>query len=117
MNKDDLIYLDHIFESLSKAVAYIGKTSYEDFASDEEKQDAVIRKIEVTGEATKRLSTELRKKYDHIPWRAIAGMRDKLIHDYFDVDIDTVWETVKSDIPDLIFEIQLIIADLERENN
>ena len=83
MKKDYRIYLDHIIDSLQKALDYVSEVSYDDFIKDEEKQDAGIRKIEVAGEATKRVGQDLRDKYDHIPWRAIAGMRDKLIHDYF----------------------------------
>ncbi|NBC06718.1 MAG: DUF86 domain-containing protein [Bacteroidetes bacterium] len=93
MQKSDLLYLEHILENLSKAVAYLHEVSYDEFVNDEEKQDAVIRKIEVSGEATKRVSKDIRAKYSHLPWRAIAGMRDKLIHDYFEVDIGLVWET------------------------
>jgi len=62
-------------------------------------QDAVIREIEIIGEATKNLSLEFRERYPDIPWRSITGMRDKVIHEYFGVDIDAVWDTATRDIP------------------
>ncbi len=113
MKKDDRIYLDHILECFSKVIQYLEEVAYEDFLADEEKQDAIIRKIEVSGEATKRLSEELKDKYPHVPWRAIAGMRDKLIHDYIDVDLDTVWETATKDIPNLLHDLESIIKEIK----
>lgn len=113
MKKDDRIYLEHILDSFNRIQSYMDDVSYPDFLKDEEKQDAVIRKIEVAGEATKRLSMELRNNFPLIPWRAMAGMRDKLIHDYFDIDIDTIWETVTQDIPKLVPEISDVLDSLK----
>lgn len=73
-------------------------------------QDAVIRQIEIIGEATKQLSKTIKEKYPEIPWKDIAGMRDKLIHDYLGVDLNAVWKTVEKDIPFLKNKLKEIIA-------
>lgn len=78
---------------------------YADFLQDYKTQDAVIRNIEILGEAAKLLSDETKKKYSNLPWKDIAGTRDKLIHDYFGVNIDIVWDIAKNDIP--LLSIQL----------
>ena len=75
-------------------------------------RDAVVRQLEIIGEATKRISPALRSKYPDIPWQDIAGMRDKLIHDYFGVDFETVWVTTQKDLAPLKREVEAILADI-----
>lgn len=99
MKKVDSVYLDHILESIGRIRSYTRGMKEGDFLRDGKTQDAVIRQFEIIGEATKRISDEFRDKHMHIPWEDMARMRDKLIHDYIDVDASIVWKTVKKDIP------------------
>jgi len=86
---------------------------FEDFARDRKTINAVIRSIEVIGEAAKHIPKSIRDKYSSIPWRKMAGMRDKLIHEYFGVDIKILWKTIKKDIPPLQPLIQNILESLD----
>jgi len=97
--KDDRVFLHHIFEAIQRIKEYTKHLSYEDFLNNNLVQDATIRQIEIIGEATKHISEKFRNIHKTIPWRDIAGMRDKLIHGYFGVDLDAVWKTVTEDIP------------------
>jgi uncharacterized protein with HEPN domain len=84
--------------------------TYEEFAVDEKTSYAVIRALEIVGEATKRLPAELKARYPGLPWREMAGMRDKLIHDYFGVNLQVVWETATTEAPSLEAEIRSMLS-------
>ena len=101
MIKDNSVYLRHMLDAISRIAEYTKDVKYEDFIKSNLIQAAVIREIEIIGEATKKLTQEFKEKHQDIPWKQIAGMRDKLIHDYFGVDIDAVWDTIQNDIPPL----------------
>jgi len=111
MKPDESVYLRHILDAVLKAEEYLKDTDKKTFNTNTLIQDGVIRQLEIIGEAAKRLSKELRLDYPHIPWQDITGMRDKLIHDYFGVDVNKIWLTAKEDLPNLKVEIAKIIED------
>lgn len=95
------IFLQDILESIEKIEHYTKSTSLEEFLGDDEKQDAIMKRLEVIGEAVKNIPDEVKKKNSTIPWKDMAGMRDVLIHEYFGVRMERVWDTAKNDIPKL----------------
>jgi uncharacterized protein with HEPN domain len=110
MKLDESVYLRHILDAIVKVETYLQGIDESTFNQTTLVQDGVIRQIEIVGEAAKRVSEGLRAKYAHIPWQDIAGMRDKLIHDYFGVDIEKVWLTAVEDLPALKHEIKKILG-------
>lgn len=111
----DREYLLDILEAAKLALAYIVDKSREDFFSDLQCQDAVIRRLEVVGEAARRISEETRSAYPKLPWSDMVGMRNIIVHEYDDVDLAIVWETVKNDLPTLIDLLKEILRTWEEE--
>ena len=109
----DELYLADIAEAAKRAISYTAELSYEQFLDNTQVQDAVLRNLQVIGEASKKVSASLRKAYPNLPWREMAGIRDRVVHDYFGVDYRVVWEVVQRDLPRLLSLIQVI---LDQEN-
>ena len=101
MIKDPALLLEHILESIKLIEDYIGSKTHDEFLSSTRLQDMVIRRLEIIGEAVKNIPPSIKEAHLEIPWKEIAGMRDILIHAYFGVDLDMVWEVVKNELPDL----------------
>ena len=113
MKRSVVIYIKDIIEYMERAENHINNFQLDQFLKDDKTCDAVIRCIEVIGEAAKNIPEEIRIKYPSISWRDLAGMRDKIIHGYFTVDFETVWLVVKEDIPRLKPMIKIVLENLE----
>ena len=115
MSRNVLIYVRDILENMRDAEEFIQGVSYEQFVADKKTANAVLRSLEVIGEATKNVPDNVRAQYPQVPWKEMAGMRDKVIHFYFGVDKETVWLVVKERIPALRPFIEQILRDLEAQ--
>jgi len=109
--KDDRVYFLHIRDAIDRTSDYTSGGK-EAFFADRKTQDAVVRNLEVIGEAVKHVSAGLKAAHPDIPWQRIAGMRDKVIHEYFGVNLKIVWEVVERDLPDLKRKIEAILQAL-----
>jgi uncharacterized protein with HEPN domain len=106
-------FLKDILEAIRRIQAYTEDTDYDAFCADTKTQDAVMRNLEIVGEATKQLSEAVRQQAPQIPWRSIARMRDKLIHHYFGVNLDIVWHVIQDDLPPLMTAVEGILTTTE----
>ncbi len=114
--KNPEIFIEHILESIDKIKSFSKNISKEELFKNELNKYAIIRAIEIIGEAVKNLPADFRNNYPDIPWSKIAGMRDKLMHHYFGVDFNNVWKVIKEDIPKLNQQILKIKKNLETKN-
>lgn len=110
MQKTDRVRLYHILDAGREAITFCQGRSRTDLDTDRMLQLSLVRLLEIIGEATKGLSPEFRSAHGTIPWRKMSGMRDRLIHAYFDVNLDVVWETVRCDLPQLVEALEKIIS-------
>ena len=109
MKKNPNFYLSHIVEAIKKINKYTKGLRKEEFLEKDIVQDAVVRNIEIIGEAVKNLPREFKEKHKDTPWKDTAGMRDRIVHFYFGIDLQLVWNTIKDDIPELEKRIRKLL--------
>jgi len=116
MSKRDLkLYIKDILNAIDSIEQFIEGMKYEDFIKDDKTTSAVIRKFEIIGEASKNIPANFKKKHSDIPWKEMAGFRDKLIHFYFGIKYELVWETIKLKLPALKIRLAKIMSELNQK--
>jgi len=113
MKRNYQMFVRDIWDSINKIEQFVEGLSFEDFVNDDKTVSAVIRKLEIIGEATKNIPSSTKQKYPQLNWRGMAGMRDKLIHNYFGVDFEILWKVINEDIPNIKPLVKQILDDLE----
>lgn len=111
MSRGSKLYLDDILNAIKKISSYTKSLSFDQFTEDEKTVDAVVRNLEVLGEAVKNIPETLKSKYGEVEWKKIAGVRDIMIHEYFGVDTEILWDIVQNKLPILSERIQKILKD------
>lgn len=114
MKRDVNLYVKDILEAMESIEKFVEDMTFEDFKSDDKTSSAVIRKFEIIGEATKNIPESIKRKYPDIPWKEMASFRDKLIHLYFGIKYEIVWDTIKIEMPKLKPKIKEILSNIQR---
>ncbi|MCY2988455.1 MAG: DUF86 domain-containing protein [Planctomycetota bacterium] len=115
--RDHRDHLEDISQAAQKALEFVEGIAYEDFLGDDKTVYAVVRALEILGEATKRIPPEIRDRHPEVPWRSMAGIRDKLVHDYVSVNLEVVWKTVTEDLPPLLPLVQRVLEETPKEGH
>jgi len=114
MIKDNTIFLKHIIECIEQIEAYTSNVTEEIFLESKEKQDAVVRRLEIIGEAVKNLAEDFKKEYPYIPWNKAMATRNIIVHEYFGIDYSLIWSTIKQDLPELKKQVKELVEELDK---
>ena len=109
--KTNEVYLHHILDAIRQIESYTAEIDRDVFEADDMRQDAVIRQIEIIGEAGRQLSDDFQDEHNHVPWSDIIGMRNRIVHDYMNIDLDIVWEVIHHDLPTLKSSVQRLLSE------
>lgn len=112
MPRDYKVALQDVLEAVGNVTEFVGSMTSDEFRTDKKTLHAVVRNLEIIGEAVKGIPSSIRDRYPHVPWQRIAGLRDILIHQYFGIDVDIVWNIVGSKLPELRWHVEAILDEL-----
>ena len=108
-HRDYTDYINDILASIQEAIEFTGGMTFDEFSRDKKTINAVIRSLEVLGEASRKIPDHLKAETPEVPWKRMAGMRNKLIHEYFGVDLEIVWAVIKEDLPPLVHHLEKLL--------
>ena len=111
MFKNDSVRIRHILDAAREAISFSDNRSRTDLDTDRKLNLSLVRLLEIIGEAARGISEEFRQNHPDLPWKKMVGMRDRLIHGYFDVNLDVVWETITEDLPDIVAQLEKMVGD------
>jgi uncharacterized protein with HEPN domain len=116
MKRDYKLFVKDILDAIDKIEEFIGNMEYGEFIQDDKTSTAVVKKIEIIGEAIKNISRDVRVKYNAIPWKDIVGMRNKITHNYFKIDYEIVWNVVKEKLPALKIQVEQVLKEMDEKH-
>ena len=105
------LFAEDILECVEKLESYVKGVTFEEFKSDSRTADAVVRNLEIIGEAAKYIPDEVRKRYSRVDWKAVVGLRNRIIHEYFGVDLEVIWRIIEKDVPILREQVRQILGE------